>query len=105
MNSFIHYFVFLLFFYIHYTISFTVVPSVSSYANVSYLTPSPNQTDFIDGMPTGNGRVASIVWGNASHGGFDFYVNSPLAMATDSTLLSIARISVRLSPNPWSTVL
>lgn len=74
-------------------------PPVSVY-NVNWTIPSVNQTDLIDGMPSGNGRIVAFTWGNASAGGFDFLINSPLAMATDSTLLSIAKVSVRLTPNP-----
>ena len=71
--------------------------------DVSWDAPTPelaNATTSADGMPAGNGIVVALAWGNATTGGLDFFVRSPLAMATDSTLLTIARVSVWLSPNP-----
>lgn len=53
-------------------------------------------------MPAGNGRVVVLAWGNASAGGVDFYVRSPLAMHTDASLFTIAKLRLALSPNPFT---
>ena len=51
-------------------------------------------------MPSGNGVVQVLAWGNTTIGGLSFYVRSPLAMHTDSALYTIGRIDVSVSPNP-----
>jgi hypothetical protein len=73
-------------------------PPPWSALDVSWSTPSASSQE--DGMPTGNGRIAALVWGNATSGGLDFVVRSPMAMATDSTLLDITTVSLTLTPNP-----
>ena len=68
------------------------------------VTPTPFDGNFYaDGMPTGNGMTVVLAWGNASNGGLDFYVRSPMAMHTDSQLFTLAKVSVALSPNPFVT--
>lgn len=52
-------------------------------------------------MPTGNGNTVVLAWGNATNGGLDFYVRSPLAMHTDSQLFTLAKVSLSLTPNPF----
>lgn len=55
-----------------------------------------------DGMPAGNGRVVVLAWGDPAAGGLSFYVRSPVALHSDSTLFTIARVSVAMSPNPFA---
>ncbi len=71
--------------------------------DVTWLAPTAGQSGVVDGMPVGNGVTAALVWGNATSGGLDFYVMSPLAMATDTTLLPIALVSLLASPNPCTS--
>jgi len=73
--------------------------SISDY-NVSWNSSSINQTASMDGMPLGNGKTVTLVWGNASTCGIDLFIRSPLAMTTDTTLLTIARVSAYLTPSP-----
>lgn len=67
----------------------------------------PNKTSYaargpasLRSMPSGNGVVQVLAWGNATIGGLSFYVRSPLAMHTDSALYTIGRVDVSVSPNP-----
>jgi hypothetical protein len=76
----------------------TATPPPWSALDVSWNSPSPSSQE--DGMPSGNGMIAALVWGNVTSGGLDFVVRSPMAMATDSTLLDITTVSLTLSPNP-----
>jgi hypothetical protein len=73
--------------------------------DVTWTTPTPFDGRFyVDGMPAGNGNTVVLAWGDPSSGGLTFYVRSPNAMHTDATLFTLARISVSLSPNPFSNV-
>jgi hypothetical protein len=77
-------------------------PPVRAY-NVEWLSLTPfDGKAYTDGMPSGNGHVQVLAWGNATTGGLSFYVRSPLAMHTDSALYTIARVDVSVSPNPVS---
>ena len=72
--------------------------------NVEWFSPSPfDGKNFADGLPLGNGRVAVLAWPNASAGGVDLYVRSPLALHTDTQVFTLARVSVALSPNPCAS--
>ena len=74
-------------------------PDVSVF-DVSWAAPSPNP--LADGMPLGNGAVVVLAWANATAGGIGFYVRHPHAQHTDSTHFTLARVTVGLSPNPFS---
>ena len=75
-------------------------PSVSIH-DVSWSSATPfDGKNYADAMPLGNGRVAALAWGNASTGGLELYIRSPVALHTDSQVFTIARLSVWLSPNP-----
>jgi hypothetical protein len=83
--------------------AFAQQPPITTY-NVEWLTPSNfDGSQYTDGMPTGNGDVVVLGWGNATAGSLDFFVRSAQAMHTDSTLFTIALVSVALSPNPFAT--
>ena len=78
-------------------------PSSPAPYNVAFSSPTPfDGTRYADGMPVGNGDVVALVWGNLTNGGLDFFVRSALAMHTDSTLFTIARVQLAISPNPFS---
>ena len=68
-----------------------------SASNVEWLSQTPfDGSNYADGMPLGNGRVVVLTWSNTS--GLEAYIRSPLAQHTDTTLFTIARLSVTLSP-------
>ena len=72
--------------------------------DVTWLSATPfDGANYADGMPAGNGRVVVLAWANTTIGSIDFYVRSPLAMHTDTQLYTLARISVAVSPNPFSS--
>ena len=54
-------------------------------------------------MPLGNGRVVALAWGNYSTGGLDFYLRSAQALHSDTTVFTIARGAIALSPNFCAT--
>jgi len=82
--------------------SSTTIPARALPPDHITVTPTPFDGNFYaDGMPTGNGITVVLAWGNASNGGLDFYVRSPLAMHTDSQLFTLAKVSIALSPNPF----
>jgi len=88
--------------FIFYASSLSSIP-VSSY-DVTWLSPSPvSSTNYDDAMPLGNGKTVVVVWNNVTNGGIDFYVRSPLAMHSDSTLFTLGKISINISPNPFIT--
>lgn len=69
--------------------------------DLSWLTPTPfDGKNYADGMPLGNGRTVVLAWGNSTDGGLDFYVRSPIALHTDSTVYTLGRGAVHLTPNP-----
>ena len=77
-------------------------PPVSTH-DVSWASATPfDGKNYADAMPLGNGRVAALAWGNASTGGLELYIRSPVALHSDSQVFTIARLSVSLSPNPCS---
>ncbi len=77
-------------------------PPVRAY-NVEWLSLTPfDGKAYTDAMPSGNGVVQILAWGNTTIGGLSLYVRSPLAMHTDSALYTIARIDIAVSPNPVS---
>ena len=84
-------------------ISAVVCSSPSPQYDVSFASATAfDGKNYADGMPSGNGRVVVLGWGNQTAGGLNFFVRSPLAMHTDSTLFTLALVSVVLSPNPFA---
>lgn len=60
-------------------------------------------TNYADAMPLGNGRVVALAWANYSTGGLDFYLRSAQALHSDTTVFTIARGAISLSPNFCAT--
>ena len=73
----------------------------TGFADVTWLSPSDfTGKHYEDAMPTGNGRIAALAWGNATSGGLDAYIRSADALHIDSQVYTLARLSVHLAPNP-----
>lgn len=84
------------------TIAQGITPVPVSQYDVSWSSPSTfNGQNYADGMPLGNGKIVTLGWGNVTQGGLDFYVRSPLAMHSDTTLFTLAKFSVSILPNPF----
>lgn len=76
----------------------------SSQFDVSFDSPTAfDGKNYADGMPAGNGRTVVLAWANATNGGMDFYIRSPLAQHTDSQLYTIGKVAVSVAPNPFAT--
>ena len=73
-------------------------PDPSTY-DVIWTAPTANKS-MTDAMPTGNGRVVVLAWAEPALGALAFYVRSPLALALDTQVYTLARVGLALSPNP-----
>jgi hypothetical protein len=69
--------------------------------NVVWNTSTPG-APMTDAMPTGNGRTVVLAWAEPALGGLSFYVRSPLALALDTQVYTVAKVSLALAPNPLS---